>query len=317
MMVVPAVARSQNVAASQQQQQQQHRNRRNFMRTKGRRMQAKPRPAPRPRTEGELGAFNLCDYSDPSADEQILFRSYGRAHGDLRVLPNVWCSGAGSRTMYLTSKARSTFQIFVKTLTGKTITLDVLASDTIDEVQAKIHEKEGIAAHSMPLLFAGRQLEDGVRVSEYGIQKESTLHVSSRLRGGMPPKGRKAAKPSAGSAGSEAASQAARVRVAARPVGDLTIRELRDECIAFGLPYRGNKEELRSRLELHALEDQARAAASSQVRGDGQVPSAEHESMNNDMVQHWMDRDDLGASSAQSSGTLGERSDGAVVLRHK
>jgi ubiquitin C len=85
-------------------------------------------------------------------------------------------------TESVSQTAPASIQIFIRNLGGKTVTLQVSSSDSVETVKDMIQAKEGLPIHLQRLIFSGRQMEDRRMLSDYGIQKESTLHLVLRLR---------------------------------------------------------------------------------------------------------------------------------------
>jgi ubiquitin C len=115
---------------------------------------------------------------------------FGRAVGNAgpslhRVTSSSSSSPSSSSSLVKVCKLRGGMQVQVKTLTGKTIAIDVEPDESIESLKAKIQEKEGIAVDQQRILFGGKQLDSLKSLSDYDIDDDSTLHLVLRLRGGI------------------------------------------------------------------------------------------------------------------------------------
>ena len=123
----------------------------------------------------------LCNAEGSISKKEGLDMVLSFADEDMRAESTLSSYGVVNQSTLMLRASR--MQIFVKTLTGKTIIIDAMHSCTISWFKSKIEEHEGTPVDQQCLIFKGKQLEDGRTLSYYNIQKESVLHLVLRLRG--------------------------------------------------------------------------------------------------------------------------------------
>ena len=128
----------------------------------------------------------ILDSEDIPVDQQRLIFA-GKILEDEKILDDYSVNNEATIHLYMRLRGGGSgeeMQIFVRTLRGKTITISVKPEDTVPELKEKIHDREGIPVADQRLIFAGKQLKDECILADYGINKESTIHLYMRLRGG-------------------------------------------------------------------------------------------------------------------------------------
>ncbi len=135
-------------------------------------------------TVGELKQLISQLFREPPYKQKLSAENGSRIslEDDSRTLSSYGLHSGSVVSLLITNTGR--FQVFVKNLSGQTKTYDVDVNETVDQLQTKIYNKERVVKDQQRLIYDGRQLEPGTKLQDYNIKRESTIHMTGRLRGG-------------------------------------------------------------------------------------------------------------------------------------
>ncbi|KAL1273923.1 hypothetical protein QQF64_026737 [Cirrhinus molitorella] len=135
-------------------------------------------------TVGVLKQLIFQHFGEPSHKQKLSANNGTRIslEDDSRTLSSYGLHSGSVVSLLITNPAR--LQIFVKNLSGQTKTYDVDVNETVDQLQAKIYNKERVVKDQQRLICEGRTLVPGTKLQDYGITQGSTIHMTGRLRGG-------------------------------------------------------------------------------------------------------------------------------------